>query len=88
MQNNAKQNCSFTEKPGGHIVIGSKSPTFERPMGGQKISFLHGSSSTINQYDSKKPHEKCGAFVCQATIILLAALTIPRYCQVFCRAVS
>ena len=36
---------------------------------------LSGIDMLYTKYDSKKPHEKCGAFVRQVTIILLTALT-------------
>lgn len=73
-----------------YIAIGSISSTFE-PRGGRKIFILRGSPFRINKNPheilggspsriNKNPHEKRGgAFVSQATIILLTALTIRRY---------
>ena len=81
--NNANNSCNgnitYTEKHGGHVVIGSIFPSFDRPVGGRKMFILRCSPCSVNAYGSNTPHEKCVLFR-KVTIILLTALTI---CDVF-----
>lgn len=66
--------CYLADKS-THFYVVSLGHIFERLVRGGTICILCRSPSAINEYDSKKPHEKMGAFVSQVTIILLTILT-------------